>query len=62
MLLLTTVINKAAHRLENVLKRTPGRDHLEEPLLAVQERFGALALVDVGEQHAPAQDATLGIA
>ena len=54
-------INKAAHRLENVLERTPGRDHLEQPLLAVQQRFGALALVDVGEQHAPAHNAAFGI-
>ena len=53
---LTTAIDKAAHGLENVLERTPGRHHLEEPLLAGQQSFGALAPVDVGEQNVPADD------
>jgi hypothetical protein len=45
-----------------VRPRAPGRHQLEEALLAVRERFGAFAFGDVGEQHAPVQDATLSVA
>ena len=51
-----------AERAQHLGERNPLGHHLEQPLLARQQRLGPLAVVDVGAQPVPEVDAALAVA